>query len=109
MLLCHALSDILVYQSLSTRLSLHKILNPDVVLWEFTHRMLLNDVTVAAESDGKARDSLHKLQLFRQFYVMVLTYIYFSRVIVYLLTATMPFHLQWLGQLCLELGTLYVL
>ena len=60
----------------------------------------------ASESDGKARDSLQKLQLFRQFYVMVLTYIYFSRVIVFLLTATMPFHLQWLGQLCLEIGTL---
>mmetsp|Transcript_13170 Transcript_13170/g.24287 ORF Transcript_13170/g.24287 Transcript_13170/m.24287 type:complete len:100 (-) Transcript_13170:157-456(-) len=37
---------------------------------------------------------------------MVLTYIYFTRVIVFLLTATMPFHLQWLGQLCLEIGTL---
>lgn len=60
----------------------------------------------ASESDGKARDSLAKLQLFKTFYVMVLLYIYFSRVVVFLLTATLPFQLQWLGQLALELGTL---
>lgn len=42
----------------------------------------------AAEVDGKARDNLVKLQLFRQFYVLVLCYIYFTRVIVYLLIAT---------------------
>ena len=41
----------------------------------------------AAEVDGKARDNLLKLQLFRQFYVLVLCYIYFTRVIVYLLIA----------------------
>lgn len=66
----------------------------------------INHFRQAAEADGKARDNLQKLQLFRQFYVMVLCYIYFTRVIVFLLTATVPFYMQWLGQLCLELGTL---
>jgi G protein-coupled receptor 107 len=42
----------------------------------------------AAETDGKIQDNLNKLQLFRQFYVMVLCYIYFTRVIVYLLVAS---------------------
>ncbi|CAE7564862.1 Gpr107 [Symbiodinium microadriaticum] len=66
----------------------------------------INHFRQAAEADGKARDNLQKLQLFRQFYVMVLCYIYFTRVIVFLITATVPFYVQWLGQLCLELGTL---
>lgn len=45
----------------------------------------------AAEVDGKAKDNLVKLQLFRQFYVLVLCYLYFTRVIVYLLTATVRY------------------
>jgi G protein-coupled receptor 107 len=48
----------------------------------------INHFRQAAEADGKAKDNLQKLQLFRQFYVMVLCYIYFTRVIVFLLTAT---------------------
>ena len=75
----------------------------------------------AAEADGKAHENLLKLQLFRQFYVMVLCYIYFTRVIVYLLVASVrihmnspihplpcqvPFYMQWLGPCASELGTL---
>ena len=48
----------------------------------------INHFRQAAEADGKARDNLQKLQLFRQFYVLVLCYIYFTRVIVFLITAT---------------------
>ena len=51
----------------------------------------------AAEVDGKAQNSLMKLQLFRQFYVMVVIYIYFTRIVVYLLTSTIPFYLLWMG------------
>jgi hypothetical protein len=47
--------------------------------------------------DGKAHNSLMKLQLFRQFYVMVVMYIYFTRIVVFLITAAIPFYLLWLG------------
>ena len=59
----------------------------------------------AAEVDGKAQVNLNKLQLFRQFYVMVVAYIYFTRIIVYLLEATIPFYMLWLGPLFTELAT----
>ena len=36
----------------------------------------------ASQTDGKAARSLHKLTLFRQFYVMVVSYIYFTRIVV---------------------------
>jgi hypothetical protein len=60
----------------------------------------------AAEVDGKAHHSLVKLQLFRQFYVMVVVYIYFTRIMVYLLAATIPFYLLWLGPVATEAATL---
>ena len=60
----------------------------------------------AAEADGKAQHNLQKLQLFRQFYVMVVAYIYFTRIVVYLLAATIPFYLLWLGDMFTELATL---
>ena len=45
----------------------------------------------AAAADGKAEHNIMKLTLFRQFYIMVVTYIYFTRIIVFLLAATMPY------------------
>lgn len=60
----------------------------------------------ASEVDGKAHLNLQKLQLFRQFYVMVVIYIYFTRIVVLLLSATIPFYLVWLGDLFTELATL---
>jgi uncharacterized membrane protein YgcG len=59
-----------------------------------------------AEADGKAQHNLQKLQLFRQFYVMVVAYIYFTRIVVFLLAATIPFYLLWLGDMFTELATL---
>jgi G protein-coupled receptor 107 len=50
-----------------------------------------------AQTDGKAARSLAKLQLFRQFYVMVVIYIYFTRIVVFLLRSTMPYHYMWLS------------
>ena len=60
---------------------------------------------LAAEVDGKAHNSLVKLQLFRQFYVMVVVYIYFTRIVVYLIASTVSFHLLWLGPFSTEAAT----
>ena len=70
------------------------------IVWSIRH------LRQAAEVDGKAQNNLMKLQLFRQFYVMVVIYIYFTRIVVYLLEATLPFYLQYLTPVATELATL---
>ncbi len=45
----------------------------------------------AATVDGKAARNMQKLALFKQFYIMVVAYVYFTRIIVYLLQATLPY------------------
>eukprot|EP00887_Chlorella_sp_A99_P000658 scaffold5.g658.t1 len=55
-----------------------------------------------AETDGKAARVLHKLTLFRQ----VVSYIYFTRIIVYLLESTLNYKLIWMSNLASELATL---
>lgn len=75
------------------------------IVWSIKH---LRD---ASQTDGKAARCLHKLQLFRSFYLMVVCYIYFTRIVVYLLRSTLPFHYSWLAEAARELATLafYVL
>lgn len=70
------------------------------IVWSIKH---LRD---ASETDGKAARVLAKLTLFRQFYIMVVSYIYFTRIIVYLLESTLPYKNIWLSNLASELATL---
>jgi hypothetical protein len=50
--------------------------------------------------------SLEKLKLFRHFYIMVVCYVYFTRIIVYLLKITVPFQYEWLDSMFKEVATL---
>lgn len=59
----------------------------------------------AAQTDGKAARNMMKLQLFRQFYIMVVCYIYFTRIIVYLLRSTTAYHLAWTADVASEAAT----
>lgn len=70
------------------------------IVWSIKH------LREAAESDGKAARALTKLSLFRTFYIMVVAYIYFTRIIVYLLQSTLPYRSTWLANLASELATL---
>jgi len=70
------------------------------IIWSIKH------LREASQIDGKAALNLHKLKLFRQFYLMVVSYIYFTRIIVYLVDATLPYKLVWLGDFFTELATL---
>jgi hypothetical protein len=49
---------------------------------------------------------MEKLKLFREFYLLVVTYIYFTRIIVFLLDATLHYQYVWLGEFFTELATL---
>lgn len=49
------------------------------IVWSIKH------LEKASETDGKAAINLRKLQVFKHFYIMVICYIYFTRIIGYLL------------------------
>jgi len=70
------------------------------IIWSIKH------LREASQIDGKAARNLQKLKLFRQFYLIVVCYIYFTRIIIYLLDATLQYYLIWLGQVFTELATL---
>ncbi|XP_038064114.1 protein GPR107-like [Patiria miniata] len=69
------------------------------VIWSIRH------LQEAATTDGKAAISLSKLKLFRHFYILVVCYIYFTRIIVYLLKVTVPFRYMWLDEFFFEIAT----
>jgi len=69
------------------------------IVWSIKH------LREASQTDGKAAANLEKLTLFRQFYVMVVSYIYFTRIVVYLLKSTMPYHYVWVSDAAGELAT----
>jgi hypothetical protein len=70
------------------------------VVWSIKH------LQEASHIDGKAAMNLEKLQLFRRFYVMIVCYIYFTRIIVYLMKAALPFQLDWVDVLFQHLASL---
>lgn len=69
------------------------------VVWSIRH------LQEASRTDGKAAVNLRKLKLFRHFYVMIVCYIYFTRIIVYLLKITVPFQYGWLEEMFREMAT----
>ncbi|XP_076649135.1 protein GPR107 isoform X2 [Halictus rubicundus] len=69
------------------------------VVWSIRH------LHEAAHTDGKAAVNLRKLKLFRHFYIMIVCYIYFTRIIVYLLKITVPFQYEWLDEMFREMAT----
>ncbi|XP_054719453.1 protein GPR107-like [Uloborus diversus] len=69
------------------------------VVWSIRH------LQEASQTDGKAAIILEKLKLFRHFYVMIVCYIYFTRIIIYLLKITVPFQYEWLDEAFREVAT----
>lgn len=70
------------------------------VVWSIRH---LQD---ASSTDGKAAINLRKLKLFRHFYVMVVCYIYFTRIVISILNITVPFQYSWIDEMFREMATL---
>lgn len=70
------------------------------VIWSIRH------LQQASQTDGKAAINLQKLKIFRHFYILVVCYIYFTRIIVLLVRIAVRFQYEWLDPLFVELATL---
>ncbi|KAG1959050.1 protein GPR107 [Pimephales promelas] len=70
------------------------------VVWSIRH------LQEASATDGKAAINLAQLKLFRHYYVMIVCYIYFTRIIASLIKVIVPYQWKWLYQLLDELATL---
>ncbi|KAL0118400.1 hypothetical protein PUN28_009214 [Cardiocondyla obscurior] len=69
------------------------------VVWSIRH---LEEV---ARTNDKAAMNLRKLMLFKHFYIMIVFYIYFTRIIMYILKITVRFDYQWLDETFREMAT----
>lgn len=69
------------------------------VVWSIRH------LQEASATDGKAATNLRKLKLFRQFYIMIVCYIYVTRIVAYLLRITVAFQYGWLDEMFREMAT----
>lgn len=70
------------------------------IIWSIKH------LREAALTDGKAARSLLKLTLFRQYYIIVVSYIYFTRIVVLALKIIISYQFSWTCDLMTELATL---
>ncbi|XP_063288499.1 protein GPR107 [Pelobates fuscus] len=69
------------------------------VIWSIRH------LQEASATDGKAAMNLAKLKLFRHYYVMIVCFIYFTRIIAILIKVAVPFKWKWMYQLLDEVAT----
>ena len=66
----------------------------------------INNLHQDAHTDGKAIVNLMKLTLFRQYYIVVVCYIYFTHIVVYALITITPYWYSWTSVMDGELVTL---
>lgn len=58
-----------------------------------------------SETEESAR-TLKMLKLFRAFYLVVITWVYFTRVVVFLLSTVLPYRLTWVSPFLTEIGSI---
>ncbi|XAR69002.1 hypothetical protein NMG60_11000434 [Bertholletia excelsa] len=59
-----------------------------------------------SKTDGKAARNLAKLTLFRQFYIVVIGYLYFTRIVVFALRTIAAYKYQWVSNAAEEVASL---
>lgn len=59
-----------------------------------------------SKTDGKAARNLAKLTLFRQFYIVVIGYLYFTRIVVFALKTITAYKYRWVSNLAEEAASL---
>ncbi len=70
------------------------------IVWSIRH---LRD---ASRTDGKAAQNLMKITLFRNYYIVVLSYIYLTRVVVFGLLTVTVYRYRWTSNFAEEMATL---
>ena len=65
----------------------------------------IKNLRESAQEDGRLSFNMLKLKQFQHFYIVVVAYIYFSRIVVYLFDATVPYRLDWVSDLSQEVAT----
>ena len=55
---------------------------------------------------GAAQETIARLDQFRRFYMVVISYIYFTRIAVYIISVVAPYRLTWVGDFLQEVATL---
>ncbi|KAJ3443345.1 hypothetical protein M0812_09182 [Anaeramoeba flamelloides] len=71
------------------------------IIWSSNH--LKN----TAKVDGKQAKNLQKLTLFKQFYLIAVVYIYFTRIIAILFSNALSYRYQWVSNFSNEISTLF--
>lgn len=108
-----------IYNEWSTVLHLVDIISCCAILlpivWQVNTLEESVDVgTESADVDGNNDDDAgesssrlqSKLDLFRSFYLIVVAYIYFSRILIYLFASSLDYNQTWIRYFVYELGTL---
>lgn len=67
---------------------------------------VVTDIESEAPATAVAARSLMKLKQFQRFYILVVLYVYFTRIVVYLFATMLGYRLTWLRHLVTELATL---
>jgi NADH:ubiquinone oxidoreductase subunit 3 (subunit A) len=67
---------------------------------------VITDVESEAPATAIAARSLRNLKQFQRFYILVVLYVYFTRIVVYLFASMLSYKLTWLRYLVTELATL---
>nr|CAD1819023.1 unnamed protein product [Ananas comosus var. bracteatus] len=62
----------------------------------------IRNLREASKTDGKAARNLEKLTLFKQFYVVVVGYLYFTRIVAAALSAVLSYRFQWVVAAAVE-------
>ena len=66
----------------------------------------ITNVESEVPTTADAAFALRKLKQFQRFYILVVVYIYFTRIVVYLFATTLGYRQTWLRYFVTELGTL---
>uniref|UniRef100_J3LZG2 Uncharacterized protein n=1 Tax=Oryza brachyantha TaxID=4533 RepID=J3LZG2_ORYBR len=66
----------------------------------------IRNLREASKTDGKAARNLQKLTLFKQFYLVVVGYLYFTRIAVSAFAAVLSYRYQWVVTVAMEAASL---
>mmetsp|Transcript_63199 Transcript_63199/g.112775 ORF Transcript_63199/g.112775 Transcript_63199/m.112775 type:complete len:413 (+) Transcript_63199:101-1339(+) len=66
----------------------------------------IRNLREANTADGKVARNLVRLRQFRTFYILVVTYIYFTRIVVVLIRSALHYRVTWVAPCIFEFGTL---